>query len=316
METTNNTTNEKQSLNKNEATTSSSSRNTTLKNNTDQVLPEVLSQNNTEVDIETSISSSEDLSSSSSEDLSSSSSEDLLSNKDMSSPDNTSVNTMEKKPAVRMDIVNPKNAFPSNMMKTAVNTETIFLSVDDVKGKKKEAAQQLQKKYTSNTKTLKQSNSIEGTQLPITRFIGSGGEIVDLGDYQNKKIVLVILRGFAGGICLACSAQTLALSESVEKFVEKNAQIILVYPGKAESIPKFTSVLERLKAEFEPPFPIVLDVDLALVKQLTIVGSLAKPTSMIVTPNGKVEYAYIGKTIIDRPSVATLLEEIDRLSGK
>lgn len=75
-------------------------------------------------------------------------------------------------------------------------------------------------------------------------------------------------------------------------------------------------MLETLEEDYKAPFPIVLDVELELIKKLTIEGSLAKPTSMIVTTDGKIEYAYIGKGITDRPTVPTLLEEIDTLSQK
>ena len=197
------------------------------------------------------------------------------------------------------------------------NVNAVFTSPDDVKGKKKQISDNLQKRYRDSQKLqIARPNALLGNQLPIKRFLGSNGDLVDIGSFPGKKIVLIILRGFAGGICLACSAQTLALSKSVEKFSEKNAQIILIYPGKAESIPVFTSVLETLEKDFKAPFPIVLDVELELIRQLTIEGSLAKPTSMIVTADGKIEYAYVGKNIADRPTVSTLLLELDNLSQR
>lgn len=200
---------------------------------------------------------------------------------------------------------------------TTVNLQAVFTSADDVEGTKKKISDNLQKRYSNSQKIqIARPNALLGNQLPIKRFLGSGGDLIDIGNFPGKKIVLVILRGFAGGICLACSAQTLALSKSVEKFSEKNAQIILIYPGKAESIPVFTSVLETLEKDFKAPFPIVLDVELELIRQLTIEGSLAKPTSMIVTADGKIEYVYVGKNITDRPTVSTLLLELDNLSQR
>ncbi|WP_372365945.1 peroxiredoxin family protein [Candidatus Uabimicrobium sp. HlEnr_7] len=226
---------------------------------------------------------------------------------------------MEKKDLGMSDdsaiAIGPKfNIAPITQQK--FNLRNVFLSLGDIKGKKKSATLNLQKRFSSSKKQIATPNALVGNYLPVTRFLGSGGDVLDLADYQGKKIILVILRGFAGGICLACSAQTLALSKSVNKFDEKNAQIILVYPGRAESIPVFTSVLETLEEDYEAPFPIVLDVELELIKKLTIEGSLAKPTSMIVTTDGKIEYAYVGKGIVDRPTVSTLLAEIDTLSQK
>ncbi|WP_173013535.1 peroxiredoxin family protein [Candidatus Uabimicrobium amorphum] len=203
-----------------------------------------------------------------------------------------------------------------NKEKRKFNPQAVFLSPEDVKGKKKKFSNIFQKRFSSDKIVTARPNALLGNRLPVTRFLGSGGDLIDIADFADKKIVLVILRGFAGGICLACSAQTLALSKSVDKFNDKNAQIILVYPGKAESIPVFTSVLEALEEDFQAPFPIVLDVELELIRQLTIEGSLAKPTSMIVTPDGKIEYVYVGKNITDRPTVKTLLLELDNLSQR
>jgi peroxiredoxin len=58
---------------------------------------------------------------------------------------------------------------------------------------------------------------------------------------------------------------------------------------------------------------VLLDVNLNAVKTLDIKGSLAKPTSIIVDEGGVVRYIYAGKSFDDRPSVKTLLAELDAL---
>lgn len=58
--------------------------------------------------------------------------------------------------------------------------------------------------------------------------------------------------------------------------------------------------------------PVALDVSLIAVRQLGIEDNLAKPTSLIIDKAGVVRYAYVGKTIADRPSVKDLLNELSR----
>lgn len=152
-----------------------------------------------------------------------------------------------------------------------------------------------------------------GGPLPLTRFLDSAGRVLDLRDLEGKKVVLVILRGFAGTVCLHCSSQTIALARAAAKFKERGAEVILVYPGAAESVPAFIEAVRNLEEGFTPPFPIVLDVDLAAVRTFRIEGSLAKPTSLILDERGIVRYAYVGRQPADRPSVDVLIDAIDRI---
>ncbi len=167
-------------------------------------------------------------------------------------------------------------------------------------------------------KSLSSKNN-EPEILPVTRFINHTGELIDLKDYKDKKnVLLVVLRGFAGSVCFFCSTQTFNLMNSVERFERRDTQIIAVYPGKAENIPLFIAEVNQLQksgaqTNFQLPFPVVLDVDLAFVKQFMIEGALAKPTSILLDKNGEIRFVYIGKKISDRPKVEKLLREIDKI---
>lgn len=152
-----------------------------------------------------------------------------------------------------------------------------------------------------------------GRRLEETRFLSSSGDILDLRDFEGKKkVVLVILRGFSGYVCLHCSAQTLALADAAGEFRARGAEVILVYPGEAATVPTFIEAVRNLREGFTPPFPIALDVDFAAVRTFRIEGSLAKPTSLVIDERGIVRYAYVGKQPADRPSVDDLLAALDR----
>ena len=182
--------------------------------------------------------------------------------------------------------------------------------------KTKKQSQKIVKYLVNSEKnpTGNQKKELMDAKLPISRFVNSKGGLLDLSDYEGKKkVLLVILRGFAGSVCLICSSQTIALAEKVDEFKKRNTQVILVYPGEAQTVPGFLESVQELKKDFELPFPIVLDVELLLVKKFKIKGNLAKPTSIIIDEKGIVRYAYVGKNPADRPPVNLLLKKIDKL---
>jgi peroxiredoxin len=152
-----------------------------------------------------------------------------------------------------------------------------------------------------------------GKALPQTRFIGPDGRVVDLERFKGNPVLVVILRGFAGQICLYCSQQTRVLTEFRPKFLEKKCEIVFVYPGPAAAVPVFLDAIDSLGGlQGEPPI-LALDVDLRLVRDLGIEKQLAQPTSIILDTEGKVGYTYVGENMVDRPSAIWLLEQLGKL---
>jgi peroxiredoxin len=58
----------------------------------------------------------------------------------------------------------------------------------------------------------------------------------------------------------------------------------------------------------------VLDVELKAVDQLGIRKDLSKPATYVIDKEGKLRYAYVGKTLADRPSVKAILAELDQIN--
>ncbi len=193
--------------------------------------------------------------------------------------------------------------------------------------KQEAAAQGLVRRYTEGTSVAlpgydtssfggeevsRQRRDLIGKPLPQTRFLSSTGAVLELQDYIGKKpVLLVILRGFAGQVCLYCATQTAALSNNIQKFRDLGTEVIVVYPGPVEAIPAFIDAVQSLRKD-PPPMPLGLDVSLALVRALGIEDNLSKPTSVIIDKKGLVRYAYVGLSIADRPAVNDLLQEIGR----
>lgn len=161
------------------------------------------------------------------------------------------------------------------------------------------------------------SKDLVGKTLERTRFLSYTGRTLDVSDYRGKKnVVIVILRGYDpdAGVCIACSGQTLALSQNLDEFEKRDAEVFLVYPGKSETAGKFVDAVSDLQGTTTPlPLEILLDVDLAVVKDFRIEGRLAKPTSVVVDKQGVVRFAHVGRNKTDRPTVPDLLKVLDGL---
>lgn len=147
--------------------------------------------------------------------------------------------------------------------------------------------------------------------LPQTRFLSSTGSIIDLTRLK-KPVILCVMRGFSGQVCIYCATQTAAIANNYKKFTDAGAEVVIVYPGPTESVPAFVQAVQSLRKD-PPPMPIGLDVSLLLVRGLGVEENLAKPTSLIVDTNGKIAYAYIGASMSDRPSVEDLLQALRKV---
>jgi antitoxin component YwqK of YwqJK toxin-antitoxin module/peroxiredoxin len=165
--------------------------------------------------------------------------------------------------------------------------------------------------YGIDTTVKSERTDLVGKPLPQTRFLGADGGVVDLTRFK-KPVVVVLLRGFAGQVCIYCASQTAALAKRIDDFHKAGAEVVVLYPGPAESAPAFIQAVKNLSKE-KPPMPVALDVSLLLVRALDVEDNLARPTSLVLDRSGAVRYAYVGKSITDRPSAEDLLREVRKL---
>ncbi|MEZ6136089.1 MAG: redoxin domain-containing protein [Pirellulaceae bacterium] len=164
--------------------------------------------------------------------------------------------------------------------------------------------------------------------IPLTRPDGSLTNLSELS--AQKPVVLVISRGLigsatlddAGGygkqFCSFCSTQTSRLIANYSEFKKRGAEVIVVFPvarqTDAAEIQNFAAKVQGPDQTTEDfPFPIVLDVGLAAVEALGIRDDLSKPSTYILDQNGQLRFAYIGKSISDRPSIKALLNQLDQI---
>jgi len=165
------------------------------------------------------------------------------------------------------------------------------------------------------------SNATLDAGLTSLSFVNPAGEESLIRDLAPGKIlVVVVTRGNTIPICPYCSTQTAQLIKNYDSFTERGAEVALIYPIETGDDSKrldgfLTNVKTMLDDAATPvPFPVLLDVELRGVDKLGIRKDLSKPATYIIDAEGVVRYAYVGEHLADRPSVKTLLAELDQLA--
>ncbi len=150
-----------------------------------------------------------------------------------------------------------------------------------------------------------------GEPFPYTQFIGAEGEVVDLALATDRKYSLVVfMRGFVGFVCPHCTTQTAELLTRHDEILSTETKLLIAYPGPADTIPKFLdAVRDYMKSDpdSELAIPLFLDVDMKAVDALGIRHQLARPSSFVLDAEGRLVYAYVGKSPGDRPALDDIL---------
>ena len=152
------------------------------------------------------------------------------------------------------------------------------------------------------------------------RFSDRDGNEVKLADIMTQDyMVLVVTRGWYGGVCYYCASQTSRWARRFDELSAYKAQLVVIFPTETDKDALTVDELSRrIKGgdipNKEVPFPILLDVNLIGVDQLGIRAELAKPSTYIVDRNGRVRFAYVGESIADRPTIDSVLAQLEKLS--
>jgi peroxiredoxin len=153
------------------------------------------------------------------------------------------------------------------------------------------------------------------------RFTDKDGKEVLLADVMTRDyLVLIITRGWYGGVCYYCASQTSRWARRFDELEPYDAQLVVIFPTESdEDAIKLDELTKRIKGGEIPnediPYPILLDINLKSVDQLGIRSQLAKPATYIIDREGRVRFAYVGESIADRPSVDSVLNQLAKLKG-
>lgn len=142
-------------------------------------------------------------------------------------------------------------------------------------------------------------HTFEGQDLKLT------------GVSDKGPVVLVVLRGFPGYQCPACTQQVADLRKHAKDFKELGATVLLVYPGKADKLTEHAT--EFLKdSKLPEPLVLVTDPDFRFVERSNLrwdkPGETAYPSTFVLGKDRQVYYAKVSKTHGDRAKTDTLLD--------
>ena len=165
------------------------------------------------------------------------------------------------------------------------------------------------------------SNRPLATEAFPQSFIDAKGIPVDLAKFRDKSnVVLTVVKGLPqspGGLyCPGCLAQMNSFGANVDGFKSRGAEVMVVFPGPADSLNDFLVQAKAVPADGKVGVPMLLDKDMAACRRLDILGDWAKPSTYILNTKGSVVYAYVGEGTTDRPSLKALFAELDKLNAK
>jgi peroxiredoxin len=166
-----------------------------------------------------------------------------------------------------------------------------------------------------------QSQPITIEDFSDLRFTDKDGSEVQLADAMTHEyLVLIVTRGWYGGVCFYCASQTSRWARRFDELEPYDAQLVVIFPTESEAdAPKLDEIDKRIRRGEIPndtiPYPILLDINLTGVDQLGIRAELAKPSTYIIDRNGRVRFAYVGESIADRPTVDSVLKQLAKLKN-
>lgn len=149
-------------------------------------------------------------------------------------------------------------------------------------------------------------------------FIDTAGQTATIGEYREKKnLLLVFTRGFTSPICPFCQTQTSRLVSNYDQFKQHDTEVLLVYPGAKGQLDEFLKTVKTVdKGQVENvPFRILLDDGLDAVRFFGIEEVRASPATYIFDKQGRTQFAYVGGSESDRPSIKAIVEQLERLEN-
>ncbi len=135
---------------------------------------------------------------------------------------------------------------------------------------------------------------------------------------SNGPVVLVVLRGWPGYQCPACTAQVRDYTLAASAFAGANAKVLMVYPGPSAELKAHAQDFLKSK-EWPKDFTFVIDPDYTMVNAYGVrwdaKGETSYPSTFVVDPKGTVRFVKISHSHGDRTKAAEALAELKKLKA-
>lgn len=142
------------------------------------------------------------------------------------------------------------------------------------------------------------------------------GENVRLWSLTARgPVAVVILRGYPGYQCPMCNSQVADWMAHAKQFESRGAQVLLVYPGKAEQLRDHAR--EFLSGKDLPSaFTLLTDPDYKFVSAYGLrwdaANETAYPSTLVIDSQNTIRLAKVSKTHGDRASAEEVLATLPK----
>jgi peroxiredoxin Q/BCP len=169
---------------------------------------------------------------------------------------------------------------------------------------------------TANQLTAQEVTGVPAVGDVATDFTLSSvdGEAVQLSALLKRgPVVLLVLRGYPGYQCPICNTQVGQFLGSSAKLKAAGANVVMVYPGPADGLKQHAGEFIRGKTLPEN-FYFTLDPDYDFTNKYHLrwekKNETAYPSTFVINPSGKIEFAKISMTHGGRASAEEVLKAL------
>jgi peroxiredoxin len=154
-----------------------------------------------------------------------------------------------------------------------------------------------------------------GDSAPDFTVSGLDGSSAKLSALAAKdRIVLVVLRGWPGYQCPLCTKQVQDFIAGAAELRKRHVKMVFVYPGPANALQEHAAEFVKNK-DWPKDFLLLIDPDYAMVNSYGLrwdaKSETAYPSTFIIKPGGKVQFAQISREHGGRVTRAELLRALD-----
>jgi peroxiredoxin len=140
------------------------------------------------------------------------------------------------------------------------------------------------------------------------------GETVQLSKtLENGPAVLVMLRGYPGYQCPLCSRQVASLLAAKKTFADKNATVVLVYPGEASGLGDYAKAFMG-KTKLPENFVLAIDPDYEFTRTYGLrweaQNETAYPSTFVISRDGKVKKSWVSQSHGGRADTKQVIAEL------
>lgn len=156
-----------------------------------------------------------------------------------------------------------------------------------------------------------------GSTAPNFTLATPEGKRVSLNHLEEKgQVVLIVLRGYPGYQCPYCQRQAHDFETSAAQFAAKGVELLLVYPGPADSLSAHAQEFLKQSQNLPPNFHLVIDPDYSVTNlyglRWNAPSETAYPSTFVLDRKGRVTYRKISREHGDRTTAAEVLAELGK----